>query len=75
MTDRCLIEVEEADDNVADDPAANRTEPIAASSCVRLAQDVEPEGCFPLPSHAAGADVFAGERPFAEVAGNHFPRR
>src|SRR5207244_8596687 len=75
MPHRRRIEIEQADQHVADDPGADRTETVAAAPHVRLAQDVVPERRRARRSLACRADLARRERLLAEVLGNRFARR
>jgi len=65
----CLIQIQQTDEHLADNPRADRAEAIAATSDVGFAQHVVPQRGFPSPSHLFCSHFVSPEGLFS-----HTPR-
>ena len=62
------------DQHLADDPASDRTEPVAVVQDLGLLEDVEPQRRLAVPAVLGEANLLGGQRRDAEAAGDGLAR-
>src|SRR5262245_31770785 len=72
---RRAIQIEQADQDLADDSSANRTQPVAVGADGRLPKNVKPQRRLAAPPGRSRADLVSRERRYAEVPGNRLTGR
>src|SRR4029434_6500247 len=71
---RGWIAIEQRDDDLCHDAAADGPKSIAGATNIRFAEDVVPEGRLRGPSHGIQTDLVTGQRRDADMSGHHLSR-
>ena len=75
MSHRGRVEIEEADQDVADNARANRPEPVATAPNVCLPLDVVPERRLAAPTNPRSTDFVTGQRCLIKATRDGLSRR